>query len=324
MSEHDLLDHYLSQLKQLDAKERITVIMQIAAMGGKDIAAELVQLLKDEQEQLHTSAMQIVEALAASTGAKALRMWQRTQQDGALNSTLDGLQINDKQLKTIAILQLIEATESNVAATLLTRLTEETDTEIRKTILYALRMRGNLTIIPQLYPIIQSDEDAMIRNRALSVLQYFATVDNLTALIDALRDADEPSQKIAYSYALGWTQSVAAIPHLLDTLSPSSSSAQQQEVINALLKIGTSAMPRLIQTLDYETPMRQAVAAWVLGYLDQAGHSVQHLIPLLDHHEDITFFTGDHYLDDVVAQALRSINTQDARRATWLWEHDDS
>lgn len=323
MSEHDLLDHYLSQLKQLDAKERITVIMQIAAMGGKDIAAELMQLLKDEHEQLNTTAMHIVEELAAAPGARALRIWQRTRQDDVFNSTFDDLQIQDAQLKTIAILQLIDATEDEANETLLSRLTEETDREIRKTILYALRMRGDISIIPYLYPVIQSDSDHEIRNRTLAVLQHFATTDNLPQIADALTQSDDLKQQVAYVYTLGWTQSIAAIPHLLDSLQDNTVPDLQQAVINALLKIGRSAIPRLIQTVDYESTMRRAVAAWVLGQLDRDGRSVQHLIPLLDQDDSVAFFSGDRRLCEVVAEALRMLNTADARHAVWLWEQDN-
>lgn len=322
MSQDDLLEQYLSQLKQLDPKERVAVIMQLAAMGGRDMVMDLLHLLKEDRLQIQEEAMQLARELAQSPAVKTMQQWQMTALKEAMPDLDASLHIDETHLKSLAILQMTDTDDSeNVLPVLLERLNQETQQEVRKTVLFALSTLDDMSMIPALYRLLREDSDPVIRERAAKVLHRFCTLNNLASLEARWSVAEDEAAQQAYIYALGRTQSIHALPYLLRMLAAVSTPSLIRCVVDALLVIGKPAIPRLILAVDTGHTREQAAAAWVLGQIDSDGRSVSHLLPLLDDASELDFLYGKTRLCDIVVEALRQMNTPAANHAIWLWEN---
>jgi len=322
MSQDDLLEQYLSQLKQLDPRERVAVIMQIASMGGRDVVMDLLKLLQEEQVAIKGEVMRVLQVLAQSPAVKTMQHWQKSALSDEMPGMVASLRVDETHLKSLAILQMTDSDDGEkVVPVLIQRLSQETDQEVRKTILFALSTLDDRSMIPALYQVLRQDSDPVIRERAAKVLHRFAALENMDALAERLTHAQDEQAQHGFIYVLGRTQSIHALPHLLAMLQGAPSPAISRSVVDALLVIGTPAIPRLILALAYDTPHEQAAAAWVLGQIDRDGRSVTHLLPLLDDVSELDFLDGHTRLCDIVVDALRQINTPAANHAVWLWEN---
>ena len=145
---------------------------------------------------------------------------------------------------------------------------------VRKNAAWALGEIGGEKVIGPLIRALRKDDVGIVRNEAAVALGNIATKKATGALVKTLKsDKYETARKNA-AWALSQIKDEAAVDDLIDVLSDKGKSEEEREseavieqVMNALVNIGSPSVEPLIGLLDHEQAYVRARAAHCLGQI---------------------------------------------------------